>query len=1401
LQPYTEEDREYFFGRENDQEIIASNLYVAPLTILYGTSGVGKSSVLRAGVIPFLKERRRVTVVYFNSWQSDTFNLLLKNEVLKAVAESTKQTPESVLRAVMKALGKRDSLGSSIVSLLFDKLPLDDLLVACAETFRHSILLIFDQFEEYFLYHSTTTGASGFDAEFARAVNRQETGVNFMLSMREEELSKLDRFRARIPNLLSNLLRLENLTPEAAEEAIREPLRVYNEKHPAHRMEIEAALVANIVEQVRPGHFTEGETKTLEAVGQEKASRQVVAPSTRIETPFLQLVLTRLWEAERDSGSNVMRLATFEELGGAREIARRHLDLVMSKLDESQQSIAASILRFLVTPTGSKIAQQPAALASWAELKETDVQSVLTLLSRGQDVSILRKVSVPGQAERYELFHDVLGPAILDWRSRYVAAQKLAETERALARQSAENAAAQAQLARERMLVRRLRLASIVGSFLMIAMFGLTLYAFQQRRAARDQTKAAQEAKVMAEREKNKATAALNVAYDAREQERLQKQKAEEQQLLAEEQRDRAKQAEEVSSKERRRAEEQARLASASAERAEAEKANAIAATKVAEAERLQAERAALSELGASATILADIPGREFDALAAGVEAVASSLAKQTAPPPSAIGGLNAAVTSVRHSLPLRSHTGEVIAAAYSPDGKRVATVSNDGTLRLWTSDGQPLAAAPLVRADEGLRSSVIYTDSNLKAAASRVFSPDGARLVAPTSQGAQVLDTQTGKLILKLESPSTQAAFSAMFSPDGSRILTIGLEENGDDVARVWDAHTGKELLALRMEERNVSSRGTDLALFSPDGKLIVTRRRDSSVRLWDAQTGRQLPSLIPELMNSRFDSVAFSRDGSHLLLEKQGGSGLAAFNMKTGEKWELNEGYWYLDDESLPGRVSPDGRSFAYVKDNSIEIWDASLKRARRLPYTKGVKSVLTYSLDGKLLVTDGSQGLQLWKSDNGRPVATLEGRHTGLVTHLAFAPDSKQVITTSGDYTARLWNIAADHSLATLDDKFNHVAYSPDGRLLVTLNQIVPTTAQLWDVATGRKLKGFAINESARNVSFSPDGGRLAVACEDGTAQVWDISEGKLLLTLDASEDKRPIVTATFTPDGARILTRSLSSTVNLWDAQSGKNVAKLPSAYFSGTRIFSPDGKRMVVQISDKKAFLYDTHTGAQLEPLEGDLPRELGFGGGQVDFSKDGRSIIIVQIKTAQVWDAQTRKLRFTLQDFHAGDVTAATFSPDGKLLLTASEDNTAKLWDAWTGKLLATLQRHKGGVTNAEFSPDGQLIATSGRDGTVRLWDTATRQPLATFTGFAEQVYSVQFSPNGSQVAAWGTDGVVKVFSTDLSAMMEEDLKRAFELLRHQPEFEKVCDYSAPYLNPPAPCSQRASAAGKRGRP
>jgi hypothetical protein len=472
LQPYTEADRDYFFGRERDQRIIASNLYAAPLTILYGASGVGKSSVLLAGVVPDLSSAPRTAVVVFREWQGVLFLDGLKSRCLESVA-AARQKP--------LAHGEIDAT-----------LPFDDFLHAAGQAFGGSILILFDQFEEYFLYHPESETGNTFDSQFARAINRDEVDVGFLIALREDALSKLDRFRVRIPNLLGNTLRLQHMDAVAAEDAIRKPLEVYNSRFSTSNtpITIEDELVWAIRDQVRIGQVQLGQ-----AAGAGQA--QTRDDTARIEAPFLQLVITRLWDEEVQANSRTLRLSTLERLGDAQEIVRTYLDGVMNRLDGAKQEVCSRFFDRLVTPSGNKIACSVDDLTKWAGTMAVDVPSVLQDLSGSR---ILRRVAAPTglNGGNYEIFHDVLAPAILGWRAQYIQTQQQAEAE-IWAKEQQQRAEEQARAEEQGRVARRLRLLLWTLSIVSMLAVVFAVTAVQQARRAQQQARDAEAFRAVAE--------------------------------------------------------------------------------------------------------------------------------------------------------------------------------------------------------------------------------------------------------------------------------------------------------------------------------------------------------------------------------------------------------------------------------------------------------------------------------------------------------------------------------------------------------------------------------------------------------------------------------------------------------------------------------------------------------------------------------------------------------------------------------------------------------------------------------------------------------------------------------------------------------------------------------------
>ena len=388
LRPFRESDSRFFFGRDREIRVISSNLQSQPLTVLYGPSGVGKSSVLQAGVLPHLKAASNQTVVYFNEWQSPSF---------------LREFIDRCWRGLQAGTGR-----------------LDD---ALGLTGRRSFLVL-DQFEEFLMYHNEGA-AEEFEAMLALIVNRDDVAAKVLIGIREDALSRLDqRLSIRIPNLLGNTLAVEHLDAAAARDAIRQPLAALNKTQPEaeEKFQIEPELVEEILRQVQTEQVHASESTGL-------GTADARAIQDRIETVFLQLVLTRLWTEESSAGSRTLRLQTLSKIGGAARIVQKHVDTVMAQFSTNEErDIAAAIFRYLVTPSRTKIAQLRADLVSYAEAPEAAVGNVLSSLSDRPEARILRRLANP---ERYEIFHDVLAQPILDWRREYlVQKERAAEEER-----------------------------------------------------------------------------------------------------------------------------------------------------------------------------------------------------------------------------------------------------------------------------------------------------------------------------------------------------------------------------------------------------------------------------------------------------------------------------------------------------------------------------------------------------------------------------------------------------------------------------------------------------------------------------------------------------------------------------------------------------------------------------------------------------------------------------------------------------------------------------------------------------------------------------------------------------------------------------------------------------------
>ncbi|HXO08526.1 MAG TPA: AAA family ATPase, partial [Solirubrobacteraceae bacterium] len=470
---YTEGEAKWFFGRMTERRIILSHLRTARLTLLYAESGVGKSSLLRAGVAARLRElaRRseeasrspRFVPVVFSAWKDEPVeDLIAEIARLGGGVQASNGAPKPA------PTGSRSALASAIRD--------------AANALDATLVVILDQFEEHFSYRLAHRSPDRLADELAECINSPDVPANFLIAVREDAYGRLgDLFSGRIGNVYNNYLHLEYMTREAARDAIEKPVQTFNGEHdPREAISFDQDLADAVLDEVRRGNLELGARRP----DRDSSASWGPGDGDKIETPFLQLVMTRLWECERAQGSRVLRRATLNgQLGGAETIVRNHVSRALAGLAGLELEAATDIFGDLVTPSGVKVAHTVDDLAQMTAHSHETVEAVVARL---YEERILRAVDpAPGTSEpRYEIYHDRLAGPILDWRDeqqngRLEQAKQLAELE-------AETQRAQARRFKRRAWI---MLGLAVGLVVLLgAAGGLWLYARNQSIHARQET-------------------------------------------------------------------------------------------------------------------------------------------------------------------------------------------------------------------------------------------------------------------------------------------------------------------------------------------------------------------------------------------------------------------------------------------------------------------------------------------------------------------------------------------------------------------------------------------------------------------------------------------------------------------------------------------------------------------------------------------------------------------------------------------------------------------------------------------------------------------------------------------------------------------------------------------------
>lgn len=595
-------------------------------------------------------------------------------------------------------------------------------------------------------------------------------------------------------------------------------------------------------------------------------------------------------------------------------------------------------------------------------------------------------------------------------------------------------------------------------------------------------------------------------------------------------------------------------------------------------------------------------------------------------------------------SAVLTGHRSHVSSVSLSHDGKKILSTSEADEIKIWD-----LITGKCISTITDMNHSITFSSDDNRILAYRSYMYANSYYFV-----VNIYDANTGEYLQTLKDlPDyiTPVIFrSSNFNYDGTKCISI----SGDNCAIIWDTNTRKVISTIATENKIFGSS------ISHNGKTIALTD-GNNITIWDSEKGKQLRTLKGH--TDDVASLVFSPNNKYLA-SSTFNSSIIIWDVNSGKKiCQLKDSFDYSHSHSLT--FGPDGYHLALSSMSDIHIWNINSGICERnLSGHWGEVLSLCYSNDGKRIVSGSvDNNVRIWDVGSLGRILTLEG-HTNTIQSISYNKTGTMVISSSNDKTVKIWNSNTGECVKTLylPYKIRTAALSPDGKYVATL-KIFSNEILIWNVKTGNvimKLEG-PLNghwdDSTEKVSFTTNGKLLVSSSYKGAIRIWEVKTGKVLLFRNNNKNHIYNCSTVFSPDGNRIISISEGdSLLRYSDTFTGKCIWKKSGLdYWYGLN-FSPSAKYIAIG-NGKNILILDTIDGKLLKTLP-------SAGGNYIAFSHDEKKLLTsdyFDFDSLRIWDINKGKC---IQVIEGGG--KASFSPDGKHVLSLSESGTICIWDCQT---------------------------------------------------------------------------------------------------------------------------------------